>query len=96
MNIPINYTIPELEEDILNRKINSTIRTKNFMRKYNIKIGSIVDIKLYRRKIGSAEVIDIHMLTAEEIKDETFLKENGFKNRIYINRNLYLIKFRWL
>ncbi len=86
MSIPINYTIPELEEAILNRKINSTIRTKNFIEKYNIKVGSIVEIKIYRRKISSAEVIDIRMLTAEERENKSFLKENGFKNRKYTSR----------
>ena len=95
MNIPINYTIPELEEDILNRKINSTIRTKGFIKRFDIKIGSIVDIKFYRRKIGLAEVIDIHKLTYEELKDERFLKKHGFKNKVY-TREIYLIKFKWI
>ena len=95
MSIPINYTIPELEEDILNRKIDSTIRTKSFIKRFNIKIGSIVDIKLYRKKIGSAEVINIHKLTDEELKDEAFLRKHGFKNKVY-TKEIYLIKFRWL
>ncbi len=96
MGIPLNFTISDIEKEVEERKVTSTVRSLGFIRRFNIRVGSIVEIKLHRRRIGFALVTDVKPLSEKESSNLEFLKSKGFKTDTFIPNNLYLIEFKWM
>ena len=77
-SIPINFTVECLQKPLKQKKITATIRSGNYISKYNLKTGKKIEVKYKRKRIGFAVIKDIYLIGYHNLFDPEIVRKEGF------------------
>ena len=77
-SIPIDFTIDCLEKKLKEKKVTATIRGKGFIKRFRYRVGSKIEVKFHRKRIGFAVIKDIRTIGYEELFNPEIIEKEGF------------------
>ena len=84
---PLNFSAPELEEPLKEKRVTSTIRGVSFIKRFGFKQGDHLEIKYKRERVGFAFITSISSIGFKDLYDPIIVEKEGF------NKPEELIKF---
>jgi len=77
-SIPINFTVEYLEKPLKEKKVTATIRGKTYIQRFRLKVGTKIEVKYERKRIGFAVIKDIRLIGYADLFDPEIIKKEGF------------------
>lgn len=75
---PINFTVELLEQQLKDKKVTATIRRKSFIKRHDLKVGTKIEVKFKRKRIGIAIIRDIRFIGYTDLFTPEIIKKEGF------------------
>ena len=77
-SIPVNFTVDCLETPLKQKQVTATIRGQSYIEKFNLKVGSKIEVKYHRKRVGFAVIEDIRLISYSDLFNPDIVKKEGF------------------
>ena len=79
-SIPLNFTIPDLEKPLREKRVTATIRGIGFIKRFGFKPGDYIEVKYKRKRVGFAFITMIRNIDYKELFDPKLVEKEGFNS----------------
>lgn len=79
-SIPLNFTIPELEKLLREKRVTATIREIGFIKRFGYKPGDYIEVKYKRERVGFAFITIIRHVEYTDLFKPEIIEKEGFNS----------------